>query len=365
MKKIVIDARISGTTTGRYVDKLIEYLSLEKPKEHITILTRTERVEYMKGIAPEFEVVESNFPDFSTGEQVGLKKQLDSLAPDLVHFPMVQQPVLYRGKVVTSMLDLTTLQFKNPAKNSVVFTAKQKVYKQVNRIAAKKSTHIITISDYVRDRLIDIFSIDPERITTTHNAAVKISAKPEPIPSLKGKKFIFYTGRPLPHKNLERLIDAFALINQTHPNLYLALGGKKDVLFERHSQYAQEIGMGSTVLLTDFLSEGQLRWAYENCGAYVFPSLSEGFGLPGLEAMVHDAPVVSSNATCLPEIYGDAAHYFDPLDVSDMASKICEVLDDKKLRESLVKKGYEQAKKYSWQRMAQQTLQIYRKVLAS
>jgi glycosyltransferase involved in cell wall biosynthesis len=91
----------------------------------------------------------------------------------------------------------------------------------------------------------------------------------------------------------------------------------------------------------------------------------EGFGLPGLEAMGYGAPVVSSNATCLPEVYGDAALYFDPKAIDDMANKISQVLEDSKLRESLIKKGYEQLKKYSWKKMAQETHAIYEKVLNS
>jgi glycosyltransferase involved in cell wall biosynthesis len=91
--------------------------------------------------------------------------------------------------------------------------------------------------------------------------------------------------------------------------------------------------------------------------------LSEGFGLPGLEAMHYGAPLVSSNATCLPEIYGDAAHYFNPLDVFDMAAKIDGVLSDEKLRKVLIQKGYNQVKKYSWERMAKQTSDIYKKIL--
>jgi len=97
----------------------------------------------------------------------------------------------------------------------------------------------------------------------------------------------------------------------------------------------------------------------------VFPSLSEGFGLPGLEAMQCGAPVVSSNATCLPEIYGDAAHYFDPRDVLAMAAAINEVLTDTKLRQKLVQAGHDQVRKYSWQRAAEQTLAVYKEALGS
>ncbi|MGH7237195.1 MAG: glycosyltransferase, partial [Candidatus Saccharimonadales bacterium] len=97
--------------------------------------------------------------------------------------------------------------------------------------------------------------------------------------------------------------------------------------------------------------------------AYIFPSLSEGFGLPGLEAMMHGAPVVSSSATCLPEIYQGAAHYFDPLNVPEMAAKIAEVLDDEHLRGQLIAAGRLHAASLSWQRTAKQTLAVYQKLL--
>ena len=364
-KIIAIDARISGTSTGRYVDKLIEYLHKESLKEKIVLLAKPERIEFLKQIAPSFEIIETSVPDFSFAEQTTLKKQIESTHADLVHFPMVQQPILYKGKVVTSMLDLTTLKFTNPSKNLIIFKTKQLVYRFVNRKAAKKSTHIITISNYVRDNLIEMFGIEQSKITTTYNAADRIADKPEALNNLKEEKFIMYVGRPLPHKNLERLMEAFVEIRKTHPDLKLVLAGKKDVLFERHEERARELGIADSVVFTGFVNEGQLRWLYEKCQAYVFPSLSEGFGLPGLEAMMHGAPVVSSNATCLPEIYEDAAHYFDPLNIDDMAIKICEVLDDKKLREELINKGHAQAAKFSWKRMAEQTLEVYRTALSN
>jgi glycosyltransferase involved in cell wall biosynthesis len=171
-----------------------------------------------------------------------------------------------------------------------------------------------------------------------------------------------YVGRPLPHKNLERLIEAFVKIKATHPDVVLVLAGKKDPVYR---QIESDVARRTikNVIFTDYVTEGRLRWLYENCSAYVFPSLSEGFGLPGLEAMIHGAPVVSSNATCLPEVYGDAAHYFDPTDIQAMADAINEVLTDKDLRLKLTKSGHDQAAKYSWEQTAAQTLAIYNQVL--
>ncbi len=362
MQKIVIDARESGTSTGRYIDKLIEYLYKLKPQYEFIVLTRSHRLDFMNKIAPTFEVSTTPYKEFTFGEQLGFMRQIKDLKPDLVHFGMVQQPVLYRGKVVTTMHDLTTIRFKNPSKNSLIFTIKQNVYKWVNKQASKKSAQIITPTQFIKDDVRRFTGVDPTKITVTHEAADKITEKAEPIIRLRNTPFIMYIGRPMPHKNLERLIEAFVILQKTHPRLWLVLAGEKDVNYQRHEQMVKDRGI-SNILFTDFISEGQLRWLYENTSAYVFPSLSEGFGLPGLEAMVHHAPVVSSDSTCLPEVYGEAALYFDCLDPNDMASKIAKVLDDKKLANQLRTKGTLQAQKYSWARMAEQTLKVYQKAL--
>lgn len=363
MKKIVIDARESGTSTGRYMGKLVEYLAKARPKYEITVLTKQDRVEVLKKLAPGFEIVETPFNEFGFGEQIGFKKQIESLDPDLVHFTMVQQPVRYRGPVVTTIHDLTMTWEINPSRNLLLHRTKQEVYKWVIKKAARKSAVVITPTKFVQKDLARFAKISPEKITVTYEAADRIQAPAEPISSLAGKSFLMYIGRPSPHKNLEKLVMAFNEIRKTKPDLRLALAGKIDSNYKRIREAIQQRGI-QNVVFTDFISEGQLRWMYENCAAYVFPSLSEGFGLPGLEAMIHGAPVVSSSATCLPEVYGDAAHYFDPTSASDMASKIAEVLDDASLRDALIKKGYEQVKKYSWARMAEQTLAVYKQALA-
>ena len=144
----------------------------------------------------------------------------------------------------------------------------------------------------------------------------------------------------------------------------LVLAGKKDANYRRLEKHVEKKGI-TNVLFTDFVSEGQLRWLYENCEAYVFPSLSEGFGLPGLEAMLHGAPVISSSATCLPEIYGEAAQYFDPLNVQSMANAINIVLINRFLRTELIAKGKDQVAKYSWERTAEQTLGVYARILGN
>ncbi len=364
MAKIVIDARESGTTTGRYVDKLVEYLYGLELKQDITVLTKAHRLGYFAKVAPSYKLVECPHEEFTFAEQLGFRKQLDSLQPELVHFAMVQQPIWYRGKTVTTIHDLTTLRFKNPAKNPLIITLKQQVYKYVIKKAARKAAQITTPSQFVKDEVVRFTGVSPDKITVTYEAADLIQEAAAPVERLQGKQFLMYLGRPMPHKNLERLIAAFVQLQAKHLDLWLVLAGKKDANYQRIEAGVQARKL-QNIYFTDFVSEGQLRWLYEHCAAYVFPSLSEGFGLPALEAMAHAAPVVSSNATCLPEIYGDAVHYFDPLDVGAMATAIDDVLTNPKLRAELVQKGQVQAKKYSWQRTAEQTLEVYERALGS
>jgi glycosyltransferase involved in cell wall biosynthesis len=364
MAKIVIDARELRTSTGRYIERLLHYLQQTESEHQYVVLLKPRDVGGWETTNPNFQKLASPYKEFTFSEQLGLLRQLNSLKVDLVHFGMTQQPVLYKGKAVTTIHDLTTLRFVNPDKQPVVFKVKQHVYERVVKRAANKSKAIITPSQFVKDDLVEFAKIDPAKVTVTHEAADPIAESATPLPDLQNRKFIMYVGRPTPHKNLERLVEAFALLRASHPDLTLVLAGKRDANYRRIEAEVKQKGI-KNVLFTDFVSEGELRWLYENCQAYVFPSLSEGFGLPGLEAMAHCAPVVSSNATCLPEVYGGAAHYFDPIDTQSMADAINEVLTDKNLRDKLVEAGKGQVKKFSWQRMAEQTLRVYDAALRS
>lgn len=362
MKHIVIDARELRTSSGRYVERLLHYLQKLDNAHRYTILLKPADMAGWQPANPAFTPVACPHQEFTFAEQLGLKRQIQGLKPDLVHFTFPQQPILYGGKTITTIHDLTTLRFTNPDKNPLVFTCKQRVYSSVIKRAARKSAQIITGSQFVKDDVVQFTGISPDKITVTYEAADPITDPPEALPDLAGRQFIMYIGRPTPHKNLERLIEAFSILQARHPDLQLVLAGKQDANYRRIAAAVATRSLQG-VVFTGFVSEGQLRWLYEHCAAYVFPSLSEGFGLPGLEAMLHGAPVISSDATCLPEIYGEASHYFDPLDTRAMAGAIHEVLSNPQLRQRLIADGRRQTQNYSWQRLAEQTLQVYQNAL--
>jgi glycosyltransferase involved in cell wall biosynthesis len=360
--RIVFDNRESGTTTGRYMDKLVEYLQKVDTINTYLLLTKHHRLDRVRITNPNFRLIECNIKEFTFDEQIALNKQISSLKPDLVHFPIVQQPILYRGKTVTTMQDLTTLRFTNPTKNLIKFKIMQFVYFWVNYIVVRKSTKLIAISKYTRDDCIRALGARKDKFTVIYHSADKLPKSSEVVPDLEKKQFIMFVGRHQPHKNLQRLIDAHQKILKSYPDLHLAIIGKPDASTDYLKLQNEEAGV-KNVVFTGFISDAQLRWAYEHTGCYVFPSLSEGFGLPGLEAMAHGAPVASSGTTSLPEVNGDAALYFDPLDTDDIANKIQQVLSDKKLANQLRIKGFEQVKKFSWKRTAEQTLKVYEEAL--
>lgn len=361
--KILIDARESGTTTGRYIDKLIENLAKLDTELEFMVLSKSHRIEYLKKIAPKFQIIRSDIKEFTFEEQLNLLRQIQLLSPDLVHFGMVQQPILYSGKVVTTIHDLTTLRFNNPDKNFIVFKSKQQIYKQVIKKSIKKSRFIITPSIYTKDDLIDFSGDSPSKFRVIYEAADNIKGRSIPYKTLVGTEYIMYVGRPTPHKNLERLILAYKVLKRKHSKLKLVLVGRTDSNYLRLKKLVQEQKIKG-VIFTGFIDDLKLKWLYENTISYVFPSLAEGFGLPSLEAMAHKAPVVSSNTTCLEEINGQAALYFNPYDVNDIVDKIEQMLLDKKLRAKYIKEGSKQVQKYSWINTARQTLNVYRDALS-
>jgi len=354
---IAIDARIINSSTGTYVERLLHYLQKIDTTNHYTILVPTKDLNFFKPTAKNFTVMAADFPNYSFAEQTTFKKFLDKLAPDLVHFCMPQQPILYKGKHVTTVHDLNLLNTYNSDKNWLMYHAKQLVGNYVFKKIGHTSTHIITPTQYTKDAYIKFADIPARKVTVTYESAdiahSSLKAYKHPF-----KEFILYVGQQSDYKNIRRLGDAHQKLLAKHPDLGLILVGKKDkAALQTEAYFADKDYKG--ILFTGFIEDAQRDWLYTHAAAYAFPSLMEGFGLPGLEAMGYGAPVASSNATCLPEVYGDAAHYFDPLSTTDMARAIGEILGNEKLQKELIKKGYQQIKKYSWRRMAQQTHQVY------
>lgn len=358
---IAIDARIINSSTGRYVERLVTYLQEVDTENKYSILVRAKDENFWKPTNQNFTVRVADFDNYSFAEQIGFKKYLKKLNADLVHFCMPQQPLGYKGKKVTTFHDLTLLKTYNSDKNWLVFHAKQKIGTYVFKKVIETNNEIIAISKFTQKELINFSNLATEKTTVIYESSdvSQIAPKKYNVPF---KKYILYVGQQSDYKNIKRLGDAHQILLAKYPDLGLVLVGKKNASTLTNETYFNQ-RMYQNILFTNFVEDNQLSWLYSHASAYVFPSLMEGFGLPGLEAMSYGTPVVSSSATCLPEVYGPAAHYFNPLDTSDMAEAIDQVLSDDTIRTRLSKAGYKQIKKYSWKKMAKETHAIYMKTL--
>lgn len=361
MSHIVIDARIISSTTGRYVERLLTHLQAIDKTNTYTILVPTKDLDYWKPKNKNFTVISADFANYSFSEQIGFKKFLEKLHPDLVHFCMPQQPVLYKGNHVTTVHDLTLLQTYNSDKNWFVFRAKQLVGRFVFKRVGQTSTHIVSPSQYTKNAYAEFAGIPKDKITVTYEAVEESTKNQTPV-KIPYKKFLLYVGAQSDYKNIKRLGDAHQQLLEHHPDLGLVLVGKKTAAHDRNEVYFNKKGY-TNIHFTGFVTDEKLAWLYRHCETYIFPSLSEGFGLPGLEAMANGAPVASSNKTSLPEVYEKAALYFDPEDTQDIADKIRRIIEDKTLRKELIKNGTNQVKWYSWRKMAEQTHKVYMNAL--
>lgn len=358
---IAIDARIINSTTGRYIERLLTYLQEIDHTNNYTVLVREKDAKFWKPKNKNFSVLVAEFDNYSFAEQTGFHRFLKKLNADLVHFCMPQQPIMYKGKKITTFHDLSLIKTYNSDKNWFVYHAKQAVGRFVFKWVAHHNNHIIAISKYTRDELLEFTDVKNENISLIYEAS-DVANGASKVYKLPYKKYVMYVGQQSDYKNIKRLGDAHQKLLKTYPDLGLVLVGSKNAAALKNEAYFEKKAY-KNILFTGFVEDTQLNWLYGHATAYVFPSLMEGFGLPGLEAMSHGTPVISSNATCLPEIYGKAAHYFDPKNIDDIARAITEVLGNEKLQQKLSVNGYEQIKKYSWKKMAEQTFKVYEKVL--
>lgn len=359
---IAIDARVINSGTGTYVAKLLEYLQEIDTTNNYSVLVREKDKDYWKPTAANFTVRVADFDNYSFAEQLGYKTFLDELHADLVHFCMPQQPLLYRGKRVTTMHDMTLLNTYNSDKNWLVFHAKQLVGRFVWKRIAKLSDHVIAISNNTKREYQDFSHIPDSKISVIYEAGETLKGELEPYEQLPFTRFIMYVGQQPDYKNIRRLMDAHQLLLKSQPDLGLVLVGRMNPDTEANKRYAEEKGY-TNIHFTGFIPDNQRDWLFTKATAYVFPSLMEGFGLPPLEAMSYGTPVISSNASCLPEVLGEAAEYFDPRNVDSMAQVIEHVITNDSLRHEMITRGYQQVGKYSWRRMAEETHAIYLNVL--
>jgi glycosyltransferase involved in cell wall biosynthesis len=235
-------------------------------------------------------------------------------------------------------------------------------------LAARGADRVITISHAAATEIADVLAVPPERIDVIHEGGRPIGpATPEPQLrrrlGLGDAPLILSVSARRPHKNLPRLLEAFARV-RADPAPLLVLPGYETPFEEDLRRRARELGVDDRLRFLGWVSDEDLEGLYAAATCFAFPSLAEGFGLPVLEAMQRGVPLACSTASSLPEVAGEAARYFDPLDVPDMASAIGDLLASPEKRREMVSAGHRRARLFSWERAARQTTESYERAWA-
>jgi glycosyltransferase involved in cell wall biosynthesis len=259
-------------------------------------------------------------------------------------------PLLKRGQVC---MVPDAAVFDQPAAYTNLFVV---WYRFLFRRLSASASLLLTISRFSQSRLAQRLGVAPERLKVVPCAATHMQAIAQDDTALQRLglihvQYVLAVGSGNPTKNLPALVEAFARV--PHPDLRLVLvGGTNSAVFASGTSLHED----ARVLRTGPISDGQLKSLYANACAFVFPSLYEGFGLPPLEAMSLGCPVVASDAASIPEVCGDAAVYFDPTSVPDMAAAIARVVDDSGLRADLRRRGTQRFAIFTWDAAARQLL---------
>lgn len=202
--------------------------------------------------------------------------------------------------------------------------------------------------------------VNPQKIDVIYHGTSMMPQQAHPSISLP-EKYVLFVGSRYKYKNFVRFVQSFAQIARKNPKLYLICTGAPFDTSEL--QLIESLNLSQRAL-SFYANDAELATLYHQAQAFIFPSLYEGFGIPILEAYACQCPVILSNASCFPEIAGDAAAFFDPTDEKEMTSSIEEVLNNPILRNELIEKGQKRLQLYSWDKTARQTEICYQKALS-
>ena len=358
-----------------YAHRLLEAIRAERPSLELVVYCAPEAVDSLScagwaGGSVAFRPAPGSSrlkPLRALVEQTWLPWRAAFDRVELVHSLGTTAPVIGRVPSVVTVLDLIYHHvpdtFPAPARIGLGVIVPR---------AARHAAAVLSISEFGKRDLISVYAIDAAKITPVHlGPGSPPSADFTSEPALRQRlgvpsdaAIVLCVSAAIAHKNLPRLIDAFAAVAAARDAVLVLVGHGGGTGAAQLRAHAAAAGVADKVVLTGWIEQADLEGLYRCARVFAYPSLLEGFGLPILEAMDRGVPVACSNASSLPEIGGDAAEFYDPLDTSAIASAITRLLDDGPRRAELAARGHERVKAFSWERCARETLAVYERVAA-
>ena len=355
---------------GTYVRNLLRHLSRLDSQTEYVILCRVEDCGSVEELGENFRSIPEVARNYSISEQLRIPLDLRREGIDLFHAPHYVLPPLTPCKSVVTIHDCIHLRFPQYLPNRLAYAyARSSMW-----VATHRSNRVLTVSEASKRDILRYFSIPEGKIDVIYNAIDERfgeTPSPDEVERVRERyqlnaPYVLYAGNIKPHKNLERLIEAFHTLRQDGDLAHVKLL----IIGDEISKYAalrravHRYKLHKHVRFFGFVPDKTLAVLYRLARVFVFPSLYEGFGLPPLEAMASGTPVITSDVSSLPEVVGDAALLIDPLDPAAIADAMRRVLMDSDLRETLRQKGLERVREFSWERSVRRVREIYGEVLS-
>jgi glycosyltransferase involved in cell wall biosynthesis len=368
--RIGIDARkLHDFGIGTYIRNLLRHLArLDRESEYV-ILCRPEDRDALATLGENFRAVGETAGNYSIAEQLKVPLALRRERVDLFHAPHYVLPPLVPCQSVVTIHDCIHLMFPQYLPGRAALT-----YARTSiSLAARRAARVITVSESSKRDILRFVDAPPDKIDVIYNAydeRFAIEPNEEDVVRVRerfqlGDEFVLYAGNVKPHKNVERLIQAFDMVRRRGlDHLKLVIIGDEVSKYAALRRAVHRHQLHKYVRFLGYLPEETLAVMYRLAAVFVFPSLYEGFGLPPLEAMASGTPVVTSNVSSLPEVAGDAAILVDPYDPAAIAEGMYAVLTDERMRRELRRKGLERARQFSWESSVRRVREIYTEAAA-
>lgn len=360
--KIGIDGRLwNETGVGRYIRNLVENLSkIDSKNSYVLFVNKNAQINNLPQ-KENWEIVPISVSWHSLGEQLVLPPLLAKYSLDLMHFPYFSVPIMYSKPYVVTIHDLIIDHFPTGKASThllPLYFIKRFFYQQIVRSAVTNAKALIVPSHATEQELKDHYNALQRKVFVTYEGYEKVKMSEEQNIS---DKYFLYVGNAYPHKNLERLLDAFGEYKKEFANdIKLYLVGKKDYFYVQIEKKIEKLGLKKEVKIFNSVTDEKLVAFYENAQALFAPSLMEGFGLTPLEALSNKCLCAVSDIPSFHEVSKNAVLYFDPYSIESIKKMMVKVTNlspqDKK---DLLMKGAQRAREFSWMKMAQETLEIY------